>query len=117
MCMKARPILTKKDGTKFMPDDPCKNALPECMEKISGIREKQISMDADIKHIKGRIDNGMSKTLTEISQKLSGLIPKIEHHGNIVKRIEDIGWLLAKFILIALLLVVVWAAANGWQFR
>ena len=74
---------------------------------------------ADISHVKGRIDNGMSHTIARIDANLIELKPIIEHHADIVKRIEDMGWLISRLTIssfvAALVGVIVWAIARGWK--
>lgn len=93
--------------------------LPECQEKFYQLRETQIKIESVVEHIKERIDNGMSHTLQEINEAMIELKPKIEHHSNIIKRIEDAGWWISKSILtfcfVILTGVAVWAIANGWK--
>ena len=101
--------------------EPCKQEekIESITSKMQMIEVRQVEIQGDVKHIKGRIDNGMSHTIAEIHQWLSELKPKIEHHGDIVKRVEDFGWWISKtvgfLLLTAVIGIAIWAIANGWK--
>ena len=99
------------------------------IETIKGIRDKadvqntklhemevrQVEIQGDVKHIKTRIDNGMSHTIANLNQLLTKLEPVINHHAKIVSKIEDIGWWITKGLLVALIGLLIWAVANGYK--
>lgn len=85
------------------------------MEQLQNMEVRQVEIQGDIKHIKTRIDNGMSHTLSNLAETFAKLEPVIAHHASIVKRIEDIGWWISKGLLLALIGVLAWAVANGWK--
>jgi len=87
--------------------------LPECIEKFSDIKVTMAEIKGDVSHVKGRIDNGMSKTITEIHDLLLNLEPKIAHHQSVIKRIEDAGWVLAYSFVGMVAIVVVWSIGKG----
>ena len=93
--------------------------LPKCQEKFSDILLALTETRKDVQHIKGRIDNGMSKTLTEICNAFIELKPKIEHHAGVIRRIEDFGWWISKTVGLAILVsiigITIWAISNGWN--
>ena len=97
--------------------DPCQQQ--EKIESITGkmqtIEVRQVEIQGDVKHIKTRIDNGMSHTIASIHEKLTLLTPVIEHHANIVKRIEGIGWTLATSLIIALIAYLGWGISHGFK--
>ena len=47
--------------------------LPECIEKFGDIKLIIAEVNGDVSHIKSRIDNGMSKTISEIHDMLTEL--------------------------------------------
>jgi hypothetical protein len=90
----------------------------EKMSKLHEMELRQVSMASDVTHVKTRIDNGMSHTIKDTNNILRRLEPIIAHHADIVKRIEDIGWLWSRWssigLITALLGIFVWAIAHGW---
>jgi hypothetical protein len=91
--------------------------LPECIEKFGDIKLIIAEVKGDVSHIKSRIDNGMSKTISEIHDMLTELKPKIAHHANVIKRIEDGGWALAYGFVGVIALVVIWSIAHGFTLK
>ena len=89
------------------------------MNQLHEMEKRQITIQGDVTHIKTRLDNGMSHTIAEMHAWLSELKPKIEHHADIVRRVEDFGWWISKTVGIAILMAVIgvaiWAIANGWK--
>ena len=102
-----------------MSDEKHTYPLPECVERFSSIREIQLKTSLNVEHIKERIDNGMSKTITQMATDFTALKPIIEHHSRIVRKVEDIGWAISRWAIIAvlttLLALVVRAASKGWK--
>ena len=84
-------------------------------EKLHEMEIRQVEIQGDVKHIKGRIDNGMSHTIANLNTLLTKLEPIINHHAKIVGKIEDIGWWITKGLLVAVIGVLIWAVANGWK--
>ena len=97
--------------------DPCQQQ--EKIESITGkmqtIEVRQVEIQGDVKHIKTRIDNGMSHTIASIHEKLTLLTPVIEHHANIVKRIEGIGWTLSTGLILTLVAYLGWGISHGFK--
>ena len=87
----------------------------EKIEKLHQMETRQVEIQGDIKHIKSRIDNGMSATIAKMNENLTKLFPVISHHSDIVKRIENIGWTLATSLLLALCAYLAWGFANGFK--
>ena len=85
---------------------------------LSEMRVKQAEIAGDVSHVKTRIDNGMSHTIADIHSKLTELKPIIEHHASIVKRIEDLGWLISRWVTTGLVMtligLIVWAIGKGF---
>jgi hypothetical protein len=79
------------------------------------IQLKVVETQGDVKHIKTRIDNGMSHTIASIHEKLTLLSPVIDHHKDIVKRIEGIGWTLATSLILALIAYMAWGISVGFK--
>ena len=88
-------------------------------EKLHVMEVRQVEIQGDVKHIKGRIDNGMSNTIANLNTLLTKLEPVINHHAKIVSKIEDIGWWISKSLIVflvgALIGVLIWAVANGFK--
>lgn len=107
--------------------------FPECIDKFESLHDRfnafretqiqiqvdQVKIQADVSHIKGRIDNGMSSTLATIAKDLTALAPVIAHHSKIVGKIEDIGWAITRWVGVSVILSLIglsiWAIANGWK--
>lgn len=83
--------------------------------KLHEMEVRQVEIQGDVKHIKGRIDNGMSHTIANLDKLLTKLEPTIGHHADIIKRIEGIGWTLSTTILLALLALLGWGLAHGFK--
>lgn len=85
---------------------------------LTTLQVKQAEIAGDVSHIRARIENGMSKTIKQIDDNLTALKPVIEHHADIVKRIEDFGWLVSKTVSASLIATViglaVWAIGKGF---
>lgn len=93
--------------------DPCQKEAV-----LTTLQVKQAEIAGDVGHIKQRIDNGMSATIKRIDENLIALKPQIEHHADIVKRIEDFGWLISRVACSSLLVlifgIIVWAITRGF---
>ena len=85
------------------------------MDKLQEMEVRQVEIQGDVKHIKSRLDNGMSHTIHNLDQMLTKLEPTIGHHAEVIKRIEGIGWTLSTTLLIALLGFLGWGLANGFK--
>jgi hypothetical protein len=84
-------------------------------DKLHEMEVRQVEIQGDVKHIKTRIDNGMSHTIHNLDQTLTKLTPIIEHHSDIVKRIEGIGWTLATGLILTLVAYLGWGIAHGFK--
>ena len=60
----------------------------EHQAKIQEVEIKLAKMDATLDHIKDRIDNGMSKTITKVYDKLMEIAPKVDDNCDIVGRVK-----------------------------
>ena len=87
----------------------------EKMAKLHDMEVRQCEIQGDVKHIKTRIDNGMSHTIANLDRMLTKLEPTIGHHADIIKRIEGIGWTLATTVLLSLLGLLGWGLAHGFK--
>jgi hypothetical protein len=87
----------------------------EKMKQLGQMEVRQVEIQGDIKHIKTRIDNGMSHTIHNLDQTLMKLVPVIDHHASIVKRIEGIGWTLATSLILALVAYLAWGISHGFK--
>ena len=85
------------------------------MTKLHAMEVRQVEIQGDIKHIKTRIDNGMSHTIHNLDQMLTKLEPTIGHHADIIKRIEGIGWTLSTALILTLVGLIGWAIAHGFK--
>jgi len=89
--------------------------------KLHEIEVRQVEIAGDVEHIRGRLDNGMSHTLARIDKNLAELLPVIEHHASIVKRIEDFGWAITRWVSLSLVVsilgITAWAIANGYTIK
>ena len=85
---------------------------------LAELRVRQAEIGGDVSHVKTRLDNGMSHTLARIDSNLVELKPIIEHHADIIKRIEDFGWLISRTLAsgfaVLLLGLAVWAITKGF---
>jgi len=79
-----------------------------------------IKMGDDISHIKDRLDHGISVTITESAKvleqvrlQMAEVVPVINRHTNLEKRIEDIFWWITKILITVIIGVVIWALAHG----
>lgn len=85
---------------------------------LTSLQVKQADIAGDVSHIKQRIDNGMSTTIARMDANLTSLKPVLDHHADIVKRIEDMGWLVSRitlsFIICSLIGVIIWAISKGF---
>lgn len=85
------------------------------LKQLYEMKVRQVEIQGDVKHIKARIDNGMSHTIHNLDQTLTKLEPIINHHSDIVKRIEGIGWTLATSLILALIAYLGWGIAHGFK--
>ena len=85
---------------------------------LATLQVKQAEIGGDVSHIKTRIDNGMSHTIADIHKQLTELAPIIQHHADIVRRIEDFGWLISRWVItgltITVLGLIIWAISKGF---
>lgn len=101
--------------------DPCeqRDKIEAITGKMQAMEVRQVEIQGDVKHIKTRIDNGMSHTIASLNALLTKLEPIINHHARIIGKIEDIGWWISKavvtFLVAALIGLAVWAIASGWR--
>jgi hypothetical protein len=91
------------------------NFHDEKMAKLHEMEVRQVEIQGDIKHIRSRIENGMSHTIHNLDQMLTKLEPTIGHHAEVIKRIEGIGWTLSTTIMLALLGLIAWAVSHGFK--
>lgn len=89
----------------------------EKMNKLHNMEVRQCEIHGDVKHIKSRIDNGMSHTIANLDKMLTKLEPTIGHHAEIIKRVEGIGWTLSTALLLTLIGLIGWAVAHGFQIK
>jgi hypothetical protein len=93
--------------------DPCSKE-----QVLTTLQVKQAEIAGDVAHIKTRIDNGMSHTIADIHSKLTELQPVIQHHANIVRRVEDLGWLISRWVVTGIITtavaLVLWAITKGF---
>lgn len=87
------------------------------MKKLQEMEVRQVEIQGDVKHIKARLDNGMSHTIHNLDQMLTKLEPTIAHHSKIVSKIENIGWTLSTTLVISLLGLLGWAIAHGFKLK
>ena len=87
------------------------------MAKLHDMEVRQVEIQGDVKHIKGRIDNGMSHTIYNLDQTLTKLEPVLNHHAEVIRRIEGMGWTLATSLLLALLGFLAWGIAHGFKVK
>lgn len=87
--------------------------------RLTDIEKRQISIQADVSYIKGRIDNGLSSTVKDVHENLVKLIPVIDRHTALEKRVEDFFWATVKAIVWAIsigaLSLMVWGLLHGWK--
>jgi hypothetical protein len=85
---------------------------------LTTLQVRQAEIAGDVAHIKAKIDNGITHSIRRIDENLVELKPIIEHHADIVKRIEDFGWLISRWVTTAVLSVlvglVIWAIGKGF---
>ena len=86
---------------------------------LTTLQVRQAEIAGDVSHIKAKIDNGMSHTIADIHSILTDLKPRIEHHASIVKRIEDFGWLISRWVTTSLVCsligLIIWAISKGFK--
>jgi hypothetical protein len=87
------------------------------MKELSDIKVKQAEIGGDVSHIKSRIDNGMSHTIANLDTLLTKLEPILNHHADVIRRIEGMGWTLATTLLLTLLGFLAWGIAHGFKVR
>ena len=87
------------------------------MKEISDIKVKQAEIHGIVSHVKGRIDNGMSHTIHNLDQTLTKLEPVLNHHSDVIRRIEGMGWTLATTLLISLLGFLAWGISHGFKIK
>ena len=88
----------------------------EKMARLNEIEKRQILIGADVSHVKSRIDNGMSTTLKEIKDYFLEFKGKVEHHNDVITRLEDIGWWAVKIGFAgAVVGGIFWLSHNGWK--
>ena len=93
--------------------DPCSKE-----SVLITLQVRQAEIAGDVQHIKTRIDNGMSHTIADIHNMLIEMRPKIDHHADIVRRIEDTGWLISRVTISCGITIffglIIWAASRGF---
>ncbi len=91
----------------------------EKMAKLHDMENRQIQIQGDVTHIKSRIDNGMSHTISDMSKNLIALMPIIERHTALEKRIEDLFWGAVKGAVWTVCLIIlsfcIWGLTHGWK--
>ena len=63
--------------------------------KIHAMEIKQTEVAGDVSHIKTRIDNGISGTLTKIFSKLDEIVPKVRDNTYWVGKFKQSIWWIA----------------------
>ena len=57
-------------------------------ERIRDLELKVTEMKGDVSHIKDRIDNGLSKTLTELSKQITEVLPHVRDNTFWVSKVK-----------------------------
>ena len=83
--------------------------------RITDIEKNIIVVAADVVHIKDKLENGIFTTVNDIHLNLTKLIPVIDRHTALEKRVEDVFWWLIKIMITFIIGVIIWAVANGWK--
>jgi hypothetical protein len=102
---------------------PCdkEQVLTTLQVKQAEIQGKIDVVAKDVIHVKGRIDNGMSVTISEMHNMLTEMKPVIQHHSNIVRRVEDFGWLISRWVVTGIITtavaLVLWAISKGFLIK
>lgn len=98
--------------------DAIQERLKDGDKALVELRVKQVEIAGDVQHVKQKLDNGMSTSIKRIEDTIIALKPIIEHHADIVKRVEDFGWLISRVAASSLLVIIfsliVWAIAKGF---
>lgn len=85
------------------------------LNRLIEMEKRQIGIGADVSHIKGRIDNGIANTVSTLNQNVTRLMPVIERHTALEKRIEDVFWWIVKILIAGAFGIGAWAIASGWK--
>jgi hypothetical protein len=103
---------TEKDNIKKLFD-----MHEQKLKDLAEIKIRQAEIQGTVNHISGRIDNGMSHTIHNLDQTLTKLEPVLNHHSEVIRRIEGMGWTLATTLLISLLGFLAGGLANGFKVK
>lgn len=84
-------------------------------DRLVEMEKRQIIIGADVSHIKGRIDNGLSATVQKLHDAALKQEPLILHHSKWINRLE--AACVAALYGIGLLGcgVIIWAIAQGFK--
>jgi len=78
-------------------EDKCKlheSQLREVFDRLRGSEMSDISMGKDIEHIRERVDEGLSKTLTEVKKNQERMFDLL--NAEILPKVKDNAWWVGK---------------------
>lgn len=92
--------------------------LQALTEKVHNMEVKQTKVAGDVEHIKTRIDNGVSSTLTNIYKKLEGICPQVIENSYWVGKFKQSLWWIATIGVGGGILGVIWTnITNGTSIK
>lgn len=69
--------------------------LKEHEEKLRGADIRFVELSGDVKHIKDRIDNGLSKTICQIKEKMDEFMPLVKESSEWADKFKQAVYFLA----------------------
>ncbi len=95
-----------------------KKQLAEHEEKLREADIRFAELSGDVKHIKDRIDNGLSRTITEIREKMDTFIPLVKDSSEWANRFKQAVYFIAVICvaggIVGLMFQIIGLFAERW---
>jgi hypothetical protein len=85
----------EKHQAEARQDDLARGQLKEHEEKLRESDIRFVELAGDVKHIKDRIDNGLSKTICQIKEKMDEFIPLVKESSEWSGRFKQAVYFIA----------------------
>jgi len=90
-----REVCREKHDASVKENEFLRAQLKEHEEKLRDADIRFVELSGDVKHIKDRIDNGLSKTIYQIKEKMDEFIPLVKESSEWADKFKQAVYFLA----------------------
>ncbi len=91
----SREVCKEKHDAAVKENDFLRAQLKEHDEKLREADIRFVELSGDVKHIKDRIDNGLSKTICQIKEKMDEFMPLVKESSEWADKFKQAVYFLA----------------------